>query len=319
MPPQLPMVLAANTNALDFHISPLLKAGRLSAQIRESLSDLIRDTRGETIIKLRAFVSGVGDARRVGDQVGTLFRERKLPLPVLSVLQVGALGTESAQVVIEAVVDTRHTVNPNGLVFLAGQAAPTFASALEHLKASASAAGLPPDRLLTCTCFTSRVDDYTQFRSAVETAFPKTQIDVVQALRSPPDETSRCTGVGQLSAPPKQELVLMEKSHAALVNSQQLVFTGLQLTFGSYLDDAREAFSRLQRSASTLGATAEAPVEITAFSLDVYAGSALRKSTHLPPSMFSVETVEGLPALDASAGIEAVLAPNVGSPAVLSQ
>src|SRR5690349_10130456 len=65
LPPELPMVLAADTQSLDFHISPLLKSGGLAVQIRRSLTDLLRDTRGERIVKLRAFVSGVGDARRV--------------------------------------------------------------------------------------------------------------------------------------------------------------------------------------------------------------------------------------------------------------
>jgi len=58
-----PMALAADSDSLDFHISPLLKSGGLSAQIRQSLNDLIRDTRGETIVKLRAFVAGSGDSQ----------------------------------------------------------------------------------------------------------------------------------------------------------------------------------------------------------------------------------------------------------------
>src|SRR5579884_1839365 len=117
LPPQLPMALAAETRMLDFHISPLLHTGGLDAQIRQSLNDLIRDTRGETIIRLRAFVAGTGDARRVQALVTDLFTEHKLPLPVLSILQVGALGNQAAQVVIEAVVSTHRNVNANGLGF----------------------------------------------------------------------------------------------------------------------------------------------------------------------------------------------------------
>ena len=100
LPPELPKALSTETDGLDFHISPLLRTGGLSAQIRQSLSDLIRDTHGETIIRLRAFVAGAGDARRVEAETANLFSERKLPLPVLSVLQIGALGQETAQVVI---------------------------------------------------------------------------------------------------------------------------------------------------------------------------------------------------------------------------
>src|SRR5438477_11337952 len=102
LPKELPMALAADTETLDFHISPLLRIGGLGAQIRQSVNDLIRDTRGETIIKLRAFVAGAGDARRVQALVGDIFADRKLPLPVLSIIHVRALGDGAEQALIEA-------------------------------------------------------------------------------------------------------------------------------------------------------------------------------------------------------------------------
>ena len=317
LPPQLPMALAADTATLDFHISPLLRTGGLSAQIRQSLYDLIRDTRGETIIKLRAFVSGAGDARRVEATVGAVFRERKLPLPVLTIIQVGGLGQEAAQVVIEAVVATRHTVNPNGLAFLAGETGVSLTDALARLKNSAGSASVEPARVLTCTCFTSQIENYDVARSAIQAVFPNTAITIVQPLRDPTSEFAMCEAIGQLSQPPAEgPVVWLKDARATLVNSHQLVFTGLQLTFGNFLDDAHEAFARLERAASALQPV-EAPVEVNAFSLDAYAGSALRKSASVPGSTFTVQTVEGLPAIDASAGIEAVLAPNVRSPVTI--
>jgi enamine deaminase RidA (YjgF/YER057c/UK114 family) len=313
LPPELPMALAAETGSLDFHISPLLETGGLSVQIRQSLNDLIRDTHGETIIKLRAFVAGAGDARRVQAQVADIFTERKLPLPVLSIIQVGALGHEASQVVIEAVVSTHRTVNPSGLGFLAGQSGRSVREAVGRLRESAKAASIAPERMLTCTCFTSRIDNYASARSEIQSVFPNTAVNLVQALRDPASDSSMCEAVGQLTQPPAEgPLVWFENARATLVDSHQLVFTGLQLTFGSYLDDAHEAFARLRRAASAL--QAEAAVEVNAFSLDAYAGSALRKTTSVPPCTFTVQTVEGLPGVDASGGIEAVLAPNVRSP-----
>lgn len=313
LPPVLPMALAADTATLDFHISPLLLTGGLSAQIRQSLNDLIRDTHGETIVKLRAFVSGAGDARRVEAEVGQIFTDKKRPLPVLSIIQVGGLGNERATVVIEAVVETHRTLNPNGLAFLAGQSGASFPQAFQRLQASAQAASVSPDHVLKCTCFTSE-PDYAVTRSAIQTAFPNALINIVQPLRDPASQASMCEAVAQLSEPPAEGAVVwLQNARATLVNSHQLVFTGLQLTFGNFLDDAHEAFTRLHRAASALQPV-EAAVEVNAFSLDAYAGSALRKTTSFPPSTFTVQPVEGLPAIDASAGIEAVLAPNVRSP-----
>lgn len=313
LPPELPKALLADTATLDFHISPLLRTGGLSTQIRQSLNDLIRDTRGETIIKLRAFVAGAGDARRVQAEAANLFTDRKLPLPAVTVLQVGALAQQTAQVVIEAVVSTRKTVNPNGLAFFAGQNGASFDEALRELRDSVAAAAIPPNHVLTCTCFTSQIDSYDTARGAVQSAFPNTAINIVQAVRDPASDASMCEAVGQLTEPPGGPVVLLKKSRATLVNSPQLIFTGLQLSFGSFLDDAHEAFVRLQRTASALQPIA-APVEVNAFSLDAYASSALRKMTSFPPSAFTAQTVEGLPAIDASGGIEAILAPGVQSP-----
>ncbi len=308
------MALAADTGALDFHISPLLKTGGLGSQIRQSLNDLIRDTRGETIIKLRAFVAGAGDARRVQALVGDIFADRKLPLPVLSIIQVGALGDSSAAVVIEAVVSTRRVVNPNGLAFLAGQTGGSLDEALQRLRESVHAIPVSPDRVLTCTCFTSRIADFGSTRAAIQAVFPNTAVNVVQALREPPNDESMCEAVAQLAEPPAQgPVVWLKNARATLVNSHRLIFTGMQLTFGTYLDDAHEAFARLQRAAAALEGV-EAPVEVNAFSLDAYAGSALRKTTPVPASTFTIQPVEGLPGADASAGIEAVLAPHVSAP-----
>src|SRR5690242_16048276 len=314
LPKELPMALAADTETLDFHISPLLRTGGLAAQIRQSLNDLIRDTRGETIIKLRAFVAGAGDARRVEALVGAIFAEKKLPLPVLSIIQVGALADNAAQVVIEAVVSTKKIVNPNGLAFLAGQTGASLSQALQRLRESATAVPVSPERVLTCTCFTSHAADFAATRAAIQAAFPNTAVNVVQALREPPNDESMCEAVAQLSQPPAQgPVVWLKNARATLVNSHRLIFTGLQLTFGNYLDDAHEAYARLQRAASALEAV-EAPVEVNAFSLDPFAGSALRKTTSVPLSTFTVQTVEGLPGVDAAAGIEAVLAPRVAEP-----
>ncbi len=316
LPAQPPMALKADTQAIDFHVSSLLKTGGLEAQIRRSLTDLIRDTRGETILKLRAFVAGAGDARRVQAEVSQIFTERKLPLPVLTVVQVGALGEEAAKVVIEAVVETRHTPNPHGLAFFAGQEGGSLDQAIARLKGSAEASGVPAEGLLTATCFTARLEGFAAIQAGLQASFPHANVNLVQAVRDPVNEASRCEGVGQLKdAPAEGPVVLLKEHRAALVGARQIVLTGMQLSFGSYLDDAHEAFVRLERSTMALTAV-KAPVLVNVYSLDPTGGSALRKTMAVPPSTLTVNTVEGLPSIDASAGIEAILAPGVQAPVV---
>jgi enamine deaminase RidA (YjgF/YER057c/UK114 family) len=310
LPPEPPMALVVDTDSLDFHISPLLKTGGLSAQIKQSLNELLRNTHGETIVKLRAFVAGSGDARRVQARVADLFTEHHLPLPVLTIIQVGALGQESAQVVIEAVVSTHRPVNQNGLAFFFDQRGKSLQKAVEQFRANAEAAGVPPENILSCTCFAARIEDHAEALKQVKTLFPKSELNLVQAIRDPLNDAASCEGVAQLSSPPKDPVVLKEFAHATLVHSQQLIFTGLQLSFGNYLDDAQQAFKRLERAARALEPL-ETPVQVTGFALDGSSAAALRKTIPLAPGTFSIHGVEGLPSVDASAGIEAILAPNV--------
>jgi hypothetical protein len=279
---------------------------------------LLRDTHGETIIKLRAFVAGAGDARRVQAETTEIFTDHKLPLPVLSIIQVGALGYEPAKVVIEAVVATHRAENPGGLAFVAGQIGKSLPEALAKLQHSASAAAVTPGEVLSTTCFTSRIEDYDATRASIQSLFPNALIDVVQALRDPLSDVSMCEAVGRLSSvsTAQSQVTWLSAARVTLVRSPQLIFTGMQLTFGSFLDDAHEAFLRLQRVASSIQPV-QAPVQVNAFSLSASAGSAVSKTTSYPQSTFTVQTVEGLPAIDASAGIEAVLAPNVQNPVTL--
>lgn len=319
LPPQPPMALAAQTQMLEFRISPLLAKGGLGTQIEKSLKDLIRDTHDERIIKLRAFVAGAGDPRLVQDKAAAIFTDRKLPIPVVSTVQVGALGGAAAEVAIEAVVEGKRAMNPNGLAFFAGQSAPSLAQAIEHLGVSAHTAAVPAGQILTCTCFVPYLANGGALRATMQKAFPQALITIVQPLRVPGDGAAMCEAVGRVAAPRTGGPVqILKDSRVALVASPQIIFTGLQLSFGNYLDDAHEAFARLGRAASAVQPI-DALVQMNAFALDSYAASALLRVSTAPPALFTVQTVEGLPSIDASAGIEAIFAPKTAQGGLLGR
>lgn len=317
LPKELPKALAAETGTLEFHSLPLLTTGGLAAQIRQSVNILLRETKNETVVKLRAFVAGPGDARRVQATVSNVFSDHKLSLPVVSIVQVGALEDDRAQIVMEATVSTKKQTNPNGLVFLGGQTHSTLAGAVAKLQESARAAGA--DHILRCTCFTSRLDGQGEsMHKALESAFPGAALTLVQALRDPPDDSATCEAIGQLpttASTPSSPLTLLPGARAMIVHSDRLVFTGLQLTFGNYLDDAKQAFERLRQAAAAVEPV-EAPVQVNAFSPDPSTMAALRKMTHVPLSVFTLQPVEDLPGVDASAGVEEVLAPGITAPVI---
>src|SRR5579864_7705957 len=118
LPKDPPTAVVAETARLGFQVTPLSSRGLLSQQVRDALKALQRSEAGATIVKLRAFVAGSGDMRRVHAIVSETFTDRHQPLPALSVVQVGGLPQEGAQVVMEATSVGKKDVNPNGLVFI---------------------------------------------------------------------------------------------------------------------------------------------------------------------------------------------------------
>jgi enamine deaminase RidA (YjgF/YER057c/UK114 family) len=311
LPKELPRVLSVDTRNVSFRTTPLLKYGRLSAQVRETLADLIKDRRGETVIKLRAFVAGPGDTRRVQEMVSEMFTEKKLPLPVLTILQVGALGEESG-VVMEGVFDAHKPMNPNGLAFIGGQTGTTFESAVSVINSKLQVAGLAASDVVRATCFTGQLTDYAGLNRTLASAFPQAALNIVQPLRDPVDSRTTCEAIARIPAGAKPA-ALPSDSRICFVNSPQLVFTGLQLSFGTYLADADSALSHLSRDVQSLHAEMRNAVSVNAFSLHPAAASALEKTIskfNLSPQTITIQPVEGLPSLDAALGMEAVLEPS---------
>src|SRR5262249_40886415 len=115
---------------------------------------------------------------RVPAIVSETFTEKHLALPAVSVIQVGALPMEGAQVVIECSAVAKKEMNPQGLVFVAGQAgssdtpmvkvAPLAQKSMADLKTALNAAGSAAADVLRVTCFCSSLEDYAAVRAVVE-------------------------------------------------------------------------------------------------------------------------------------------------------
>src|SRR6202162_3409334 len=67
--PEPPEAVIAEPGRLSFQVSPLSDKGLLSQQVHDALKALARLNHGVPILKLRAFVAGSGDLRRVRDIV----------------------------------------------------------------------------------------------------------------------------------------------------------------------------------------------------------------------------------------------------------
>ncbi|MGA2329828.1 MAG: hypothetical protein ABSH05_26565 [Bryobacteraceae bacterium] len=330
LPKEPPAAVLAEAQRLSFQVAPLSARGLLSQQVRNGLKWLLTESRGATIVKLRAFVAGSGDTRRVQAIVSETFTERKLPLPALSVVQVGPLPLEGAQVALESVAVEKRVVNPNGLAFLSGQGAavdqplqpmlPLVQESLARLRTAMEAAGLRPDDVLRSTCYLSSLDDLAGVRQRVYAEFPHAALNFAQRMREPTQSLAECEAVARLRQPPAQALVFRnqpglpgspDNSEIALVGPRRLAFTGAQLAFGFGDADARLAFQRLAKTLEGVGASYSRVAVLNVYPLSRSVAELVRKVRpeffdRARPPAGTMLSFEGLPSLDASFAVEAI-------------
>jgi enamine deaminase RidA (YjgF/YER057c/UK114 family) len=321
LPPakELPSSVTADTDRLAFGVSPIIGKGLLSQQTREALKALLRTNHG-TIVKLRAFVAGSGDLRRVGELVGETFTEKHMPLPVLSVVQVGGLPMEGAQVVLESVEQDKRVVNPQGVAFLAGQNAASVAQSLARLKTALRSGGMASEDVLRVTCFVSALDEQRDTHQLMTAAFPGAVLNYVQMQREAVMPAAECEAVARLRGAISGPVTFVNPadldkspnySQLALVKSPKLLITGTQLAFGSQEGDIKLAFDRLQRVLSSSNARfdqvvmSHTYVTSSAIIPRVRTVRAGYYSNTMPPAS-TLLPFEGLPSLDASFGVDVI-------------
>jgi enamine deaminase RidA (YjgF/YER057c/UK114 family) len=268
-----PAAVIADVSRLTFQVSPLSNKGLLTPQMRDALKSLKESNHGGTLIKLRAFVAGTGDLRRVQALLSEAYDGKKEPLPALSIVQVGALPLEGAQVVLEGTSEDKKAVNPGGIEFISGS--PT------QIEGAAD--------VLRVTCFASSIEE----GQGVSAKFPHAAVNVVQSLRDSSDGPVFCEAV--------------RRAQGGVTG--KLVFTGLQMAFGDQDADLRLAFDRLEKTLEAQGTRSSNVIFSNAYALtsEIATKAAGIEAQFMKPSIAPL-FVENLPSVDASLGIEVIAA-----------
>lgn len=326
VPPEPPATISLATANLAYLVSPLSAKGLLSQQTRDGLKALRANARGGQIVKLRAFVAGNGDLRRVPSLVSEVFTEARQPLPAVSVIQVGALPLEGAQIVMEAAIAERRAVNPNGVGFLSGQLVRATAEkpravndvlseSLDNLKRASGG-----NEVLHVTCFVSLLEDAGGMPGKIAAAFPKAAVNLVQLQRLFGPALAECEGVSRLSSAPASPIERLNPpglttspaySQVVNINTPKLLFTTTQQAFGADAAAMRLAFDRLKKLLDplTMGQIAMAHI----YSLSGQATDQFRAvrfdyyDKNQPPASTLLQ-FEALPSVDAALGIDVVVA-----------
>jgi len=305
LPPELPAAVTAETDRLAFQVTPLSAKGLLSQQTRDALKMLLHSNHG-LIVKLRAFVAGSGDLRRVGEIAGEMFLEKHMALPALTVAQVGALPLEGAQVVIEATEVDRKIVNPLGVAFVAAQPASSLTESLAKLKSVLAASGIQPSDALIVSCFVSSFEDQRDAQRLMAASFPGAALDYVQMQRSPVTPAAACETVARLG-----KSTASSGSQVAIVSSPEIIITGTQLAFGGKDADLKLAFDRLEKALVGKNARLD---QVVVSHLYVTSSAVTSRVVALESARAvgtrSVLPVEALPSLDAQFGLDVIVVPD---------
>lgn len=304
--PDPPEAVFAEPGRLSFQVSPLSDKGLLSQQVHDALKALFRLNHGIPIVKVRAFVAGSGDLRRVKDIVAEDFTDKKQALPAVSTIQVGALPLAGAQVVIEAVSSEKKIVNPAGLAFVPGAGAASAEAAVARMDGAMNGAGVKAPDVLRITCFMSSLEDLQAARSAVATAFPAAAANFVQMQRLGLERQVLCEGAARLPAAPP---LAAAESGVARITSPKIVLTATQLVFRDQDSDFRLAYQRLAKTMAPLGASFKDVFWAGSYALTLPNAAKVESirweflDRDHPPASTTLQ-IEGLPSTDATAAIE---------------
>lgn len=332
LPPDPPSALTADPARLIFDVAPLTTKGLLSQQVRDQTKWILSRYGKTRIIKIRAFVAGSGDLRRVQSVVAEMFSERRMSLPVFTVALVGALPLTGAQVQMEITAEGPKAVNGNGLAFIAGQlvegesgTAKVAALARESMTriktAMGAAGGASPRRI---TCFASSLDALSEIQQAAASLYPKTPFTLVQAQRAFARPLAECEAVAALASPPAAPVLRVNPpglppatrySHVVAVNTPRLVFAGAQMAFNFEDADAKLAFERLEKTLGAAGSSMKQTIIIDAYPLSAKLAGLIRKYwfeflDEAAPPASTLMILEGLPSMDAAFALEVVALPN---------
>jgi hypothetical protein len=279
--PDPPPAVKVESSRLVFFVSPLTTKGLLSQQAKDALSALKKQARGATMVKLRAFVAGRGDARRVSSIVSEQFSEWKLPLPALSILQIGGLPIEGSQVQIEAIAEERKPVNANGVEFLEAKQVVKALGETGDVNAVApllvEALGGLSGEVLAVTCYVSSIDGAAGLEQAMVGRFPSAARTLVQAQRATGSGLARCEGVARRKTG----------------DAERLVLTGMLIGFGGEAKDVQLVAGRLEKL-----------LEANQSTMLQRKGYAVGRG--LEGSLGSISVVEGVGSNEATFALEAV-------------
>ncbi|HWE51345.1 MAG TPA: hypothetical protein VG273_16255 [Bryobacteraceae bacterium] len=276
LPKDPPAAAIGDATRLVFNISPLSGKGLLTQQAHDALKAILKENGGAPVVHIRAFVAGSGDVRRIPQIVSEVFTSKKMPLPSVSVIPAGGLPLENAQVLIEAISESKKPVNPTGIGFISAQ------DSIDKLTTAVGAA-----TALEVSCFVTDIAASTLTPAILSARFPSAAVTLVQTERNPGRAVTQCEAIVRGG------------------KTGRLAFTGTRGAFGSEESDIRLAFTRLYKDLTDAGAPPAGILATNIYPISAALTIVVRGIIDMPGAI-SFIPFEGVAAMDASLMLDAV-------------
>ena len=209
---------------------------------------------------------------------------------------------------MEAITLEMKPTSPQGIALIPAQAG-SAKDAAAPLKSIIDKAALPATGVRRVTCFLDSLDNVDSVRSQIGTAFPEASANYVQLRRDSAGDFVACEAVADLAA--DQPKPVQISPQMVKLAPGKVVLSGAQMAFGREDGDLRLAFGRLDKALESVGTDLKQVIFTRVYSLS---NSAAQQLTRLRSEYFDASTqpatsllvFEGLPALDASVGMDVV-------------
>jgi enamine deaminase RidA (YjgF/YER057c/UK114 family) len=259
-------------------VTPRSAKGLLSAQTRDAVKSLLKQTSGESVVRIRAFVAGSGDLRRVPQIVSEVFTEHKLSLPAVSVVQAGALPLVGSQVLLESIsIAKKGETAPAGLLLVPAQivetaqlsdnVAPLAAKALDRFGSAVEKGGART--VLSVTCYVSSLADASAVTGSIAARYPAAAVALVQPKRAHATSTAACEGVAKLEKPVDAVAFLRDGDDvvAAATSAPTVALTGTLVSYGYEDRNAHLVFERMNKVLEPVHASWKTIVDVRFYPL----------------------------------------------------
>ena len=242
---------------------PQVRGATYDDQARAAAVMALAEGRSATLVRVRVFAVGSASLARARAIFRETLSSAGMPLPAINFVGVVAFPEPDRQIAVELTLEGHRDANADGLVLMAGLAAPTGDRIVTGLKRVLAASGSSAERVLRLSCFYEAPDQLAGARSAIAGAFVNAQATFVHSYGSAAQPLIECEGIARPDSSSANEVSILTNlpggkaspnySLSAFVRTPHVIFTSTQVAVAASDVEMHAMFMRVRNAVTRLG------------------------------------------------------------------